>query len=439
MPFANGVYTTTITDTQVPEKYTFYVTATGRTANGTFYRREKRIQVRVAVRPLPDFSRFDIFYGQLIEDDRPFRFADVRVIPRDQFGNAILVEPDLDPTTFGITVKGGRFAGPLVNNLDGSYTRRVIYEGNTSPVISVDVGGQVLTPKLDLVPTEGLTYVDRVIEFKLGAEAKRGANQHRDPRAALGDVTRNERFVALGGLGMIALGFENKEWVIQGQGKNDVTVFVHPGDPRRLYSVEALPVDGNQWVEIGRADITASFALRTGKLKQARAIRITDRSFQLTDSSGDPSAPGTRLIGIGVAAVGTMHHWLADVPIDYLDSIEEEEVKLLHRFGIRNFGEMADSEPARMDMGIPKWRLLALRSRAIVALDAADEVPLIKKLADWSLWDISEYSTESLVKESGAPRHLVITLVDLVAELRLGLKRKLMEEITVAQMASRTR
>jgi hypothetical protein len=134
-----------------------------------------------------------------------------------------------------------------------------------------------------------------------------------------------------------------------------------------------------------------------------------------------------------------MHHWLADVPIDYLDSIEEEEVKLLHRFGIRNFGEMADSEPARMDMGIPKWRLLALRSRAIVALDAADEVPLIKKLADWSLWDISEYSTESLVKESGAPRHLVITLVDLVAELRLGLKRKLMEEITVAQMASRTR
>ena len=60
-----GLYTATFDATATPGTYEFYVTAIGQTADGITFRREKRLQARVEVRPEPQFTLFDIIYRQI--------------------------------------------------------------------------------------------------------------------------------------------------------------------------------------------------------------------------------------------------------------------------------------------------------------------------------------------------------------------------------------
>ena len=440
MPFADGAYTATITDTSTPEKYTFYVTVTGKTISGTFYRREKRLQVRVGVRPVVDFTRFDIVYSQIIEDNVPFRVADVRIIPQDRFGNLYLTEPDLDPTVIGLTVQGGRFREPLVSDLDGSYRCQVVHDLDASPVISLDIGGEKVTPSVTIVPTGKLTYVDKVIDFRLGAEGSPGANQHRNPIEALDDVTLNDRFVALGGLGVIVLGFEDKDLMIQSQGDDDVTVFMQPAQPLRNYQVEVMPADRDEWVELGRADVTASFSLRKVGLKQARAIRITDRSFHLTDSSGNAiSDPGVSIRGVGFKLVKSRFHWLFEASIREVRDIRERAISALIEVDIDTLRELSTFKPRSGEVDISRSQLIDLRARALLALETADEFMAVAGLEEWSLWRVSEFSVQSLMEASGATEAVITRLCNQTSALRLALRQEFLERVTVVEMAQRTR
>lgn len=305
-PSNQGVYEATIRQTSIPESYTFYVTATGQTEDGVLFRREKQLQVHVGVRPDPDFTWFDIGYVQIFEDEVPFYLAKVQVWPRDRFGNIVLIDPETNPTV-QLTAEGGEFIGPLVGNLDGSYTRSLRYSPEINPVIGLQVGGQEIISKREIAPVAQLRYAEQVLDFKPGNEAEKGANQHRDPQAVLGDVTtkKPEEFVSLGGLGSLTVGIADQ--VILAQGDDDVTVFVQPDEDMRPYLVEALPVVGRvNWVELGTSPgTTQSFGLGQAGLKAAQAIRITDKSGRTRDREFKPiSTPGVSIRGVGFKKVG---------------------------------------------------------------------------------------------------------------------------------------
>lgn len=307
-PQDQGIYSASYGPLAVPGSYDLMVTATGVTTEGVSFRRERRAQVRVEVRPIRQFTDFDISYQPLGLDPR-IMVAQVRVTPKDQFGNVLLVNPDLNPD-FALTVKGADVPGLLVNNLDGSYSTTLRYPAERPPTVALDYADQKLVPQRRLVRADKLQYVDRVVAFKPGREAAQGANRHANSKHVLGDVVRKgeDVFVSLGAFGSLAVGF--KEVFMLPAANDDLTVFVHPDGERHPYLVEALQAGVGQprWVRLGESSgVTQSFTLKNASAPAVKAIRITDRSGKSRDINLKASAtPGVSIRGVGVLKTGPL-------------------------------------------------------------------------------------------------------------------------------------
>jgi len=298
-PSNEGKYRATFGGTTVPGTYDCHVTAVGETEDGVSFRREQRLQLYLDVRPAPTFTLFDLVYTRALQGDPLSLAADVRVWPRDPYGNVWLVDSEINPG-IALTVAGGEFVGPLVDNLDGSYSRRLRYATSARPVLGLQVAGTEIVPRFETAPFADLDYANQVIDLKLGAEAEKGANQHTDPLAVLGDVTTKDAdsFLSLGGLGSVTLG--SRGMVVAAQGSDDITVFVRADEDLRPYAVEALAPDGH-WVALGQsAGTTQSFSLVGSGLSSTAAIRIVDKGGRIRDSQFKPSAkPGVSIVGVG--------------------------------------------------------------------------------------------------------------------------------------------
>jgi len=294
----DGNYVAELTNTAVPGTYPFYITAVGTLADGTLFRREQSINVELVVRPDPACTFFNVVY-EVLERDTTMAIMTVR--PVDCFGNAVLLDPNFDPSVV-FTAGAGNFQGNIVDNHDGSYTRTLIYPSGQSPNVGVVVRGTTVVSGTPLVDVSGLTFVDKVFSFKAGLEALPGANQHKDPNACLGNFTTkpSPEFVSLGGGGVLVVGCAGKTIVGQG-GNDDITIFITPDQTPRAYSVEAAASnldDENSWNLIGKSTgATQSFGLRH---LSAAAIRIKDLSYGIRNHDGSASASP----GISVRAVG---------------------------------------------------------------------------------------------------------------------------------------
>jgi hypothetical protein len=301
-PAGIGTYETTITDTAVPETYTFYVTASGTTEDGIAFRREGKLVTHVLVRPDPIRTLVDVIAVQS-------GVVDIRLVPRDRFGNVLLVDPGT-VKTLDLVAQGGEFSGPLTNNVDGTYSRRLRF--NVAEPLRIDLlwhGKPV--KRLAVPPLKTLRWVDRVVQFVAGAEAAKGANRHTDPAAALGDISTKppDRFVALGVGGTLIVAVNNE--AIAAADDNDITVFVQPGVAPSAYRVDVYvpPVPDaagpTRWVTLGTSPgTTQSFSLRRAKVEVAVAIRIIDLGKQTRGPDLQPlSAPGVGIRAVGVLKV----------------------------------------------------------------------------------------------------------------------------------------
>ena len=300
----DGHYTASTGVETVPGPYSFRVTATGTTLDGLAFRREQQVQTYLTVRPDPGYTLFDTLYSSVLIENQRFEQATVRVWPRDQFGNVVLVDPDTNPAVV-LNVRGAEATGPLIGNLDGSYSRVLRYPPGSKPAVSLQVGGDVVIAARPIQTATGLPLVNQVIDFRPGREAEPGANQHADPRNVLGDLLNrpSDQFVSLGGVGSITLGVEGK--YILPQGDDDITVFIQPDDSLRPYLVEAQAPDQG-WVSLGKsAGVTQSFNLASANLNAARAVRITDASGQVLDIEFKSSpTPGVSVLALGYKLAG---------------------------------------------------------------------------------------------------------------------------------------
>jgi hypothetical protein len=295
-PDGTGTYQATFVNTDVPEHYTFYVTARGVTQDDVVFRREAKLETFVQVRPEPAFTALDVHQVQAGQ-------STVTISPRDRFGNVLLVDP---ATTlgFGVLAQGATLQGALANNLDGTYTQVVTYDPKTNPAIGLQFGGQpVITPRP--TPAVGnLRYADHVVSYEPGPV--KAANQHADARAALGTVVGKPdgTFVSLGGQGKLVVTLD--KLIIVAAADNDVTVFVAPDTDLRSYRVEAFVAGHRQWVTLGESlGVTQSFGLRAAGLTYALAIRVTDTSGRVRGADAKPlSSPGVSIRGIGALKIG---------------------------------------------------------------------------------------------------------------------------------------
>ena len=331
-PRGIGTYQATYADTTVPEQRTLYVTAIGETPDGTAFRREGKLQVFVLVRPDPVATILTLHFGA-------GGTAIATVFPLDKFGNVLFTEPR-SAGSLQLVASGAEFTGPMVNNLDGSYSRPLRITG-PSPAVGVQFDGQDVVPARPVPPLADLHYVDEVIRFDGGLFAS--ANQHSDPRTVLGSIDGKPAgtFVSLGAGGQLIVGFH--EQVIEADdGGGDVTVFIQPDDDLRAYRLEAYSTedghdgnghDGNghgdpghgdpghgdpghgdqghgdqgHWVSLGESiGVTQSFSLRAAGLDYTPALRITDTSGRARGADLNPlTTPGVSVLGVGVLKTGT--------------------------------------------------------------------------------------------------------------------------------------
>jgi von Willebrand factor type A domain-containing protein len=308
-PDGSGVYRATVTKTSVPEGYTFSVTATGVTDDGINFRREGKQETFVMVRPDAAHSHLDLNQIDLEQ-------TEVTVIPRDRFGNVLLVDPT-NIGGFGVVAPGAR-VGDLISRLDGTYTSMVTYDPTTNPAIGFQFDGQDVIKPTPLAPLNTLHYPDQVVAFEPGLITS--TNQHADPRMVLGSIVGKPAgtFVSLGSGGKLAVAFDRKA-IVAGQDR-DMTVFVQPDADLRSYRVEVYSVESKQWVSLGdSAGVTQSFSLRTARLTATPAVRILDTSGRTRDTTLKPLAtPGMSARGIGVLMISTDLPWSRDQLPDWL-------------------------------------------------------------------------------------------------------------------------
>ena len=312
-----GTYQATYTDTAVPEQRTLYVTAIGETPDGTAFRREGKLGVFVQVRPDPVATILTLHFGS-------GGTANATVFPRDELGNVLFTEPR-PAGSLQLVASGAEFTGPMVNNLDGSYSRPLRITG-PSPAVGVQFNGQDVIPARPVPPLADLHYVDEVIRFDAGAIAS--ANQHSDPQAVLGSIDGKPAgtFVSLGAGGQLTVGFRRQVILADDDG-DDITVLIQPDDDLRAYRLEAYSTehrhedddedddngdddhghrDHRHWVPLGESiGVTQSFSLRAAGLEYTPALRITDTSGRARGADLNPlTTPGVSVRGVGVLETG---------------------------------------------------------------------------------------------------------------------------------------
>ena len=301
-PNGIGVYTATVNQTTIPDGHTLYVTATGTTADGIAFRRDRSVEVQVGVRPDPAFTVFNIQYNA--QSTTGLITGTVSVTPRDRFGNVVLIDPATSQY-LALQASSATLGPALVTGFDGTYSTSISYAPGARPTLSLNAGGVTVSNNVVVPPVDQLEFVDEVIAFSPGLEAAAGANQHANPSDILGDIRQKAAniFLSLGGYGSVTVAVKGQ--IILARGDDDVTVFVQPDSDLRSYLVEAAPVGSAAgWVKLGQfAGQSASFSLKNANLTAASAVRITDTSGRTRDASHNPiPTPGVSIQGVGVAS-----------------------------------------------------------------------------------------------------------------------------------------
>jgi hypothetical protein len=302
-PQIRGVYSGEVAHTQTPDVYKFVVEAVGQTPDGFIFRRESHEQIRVGVKPDAASTLVDL---QLLPASGQTANATVRVIPRDRFGNVILLDP-ADPGSITFTTTAGQFTSPITTTFDGSYSQPLSYPADSNPVIGVKVWGKGIVHGVPVPSIGSLIWANHLISYHEGGQAVAGANQHADALEVLGDpVTKGpDHFVSLGAYGSLVVGESGTE--VLAAGANDVYVVVHPDSDLRAYLVEAEPASKpGRWVKLGDSPgVTHGFSLKAAGVRSAAAIRITDKSGRTRDNSLKPSpTPGVSIRGVGFLKTG---------------------------------------------------------------------------------------------------------------------------------------
>lgn len=137
----DGDYAGFYTDTEKEGTYTFRYRVEGTLADGSIF---SRIFVRstwIGVRPDPallvtEWDVVDNAAGGMVISAATFR---------PQATNGELLGPFRD-AVIDVTIHGGTADGPLIDNLDGSYTQRVLHRPLVEPVLDISIYGQAMKP-----------------------------------------------------------------------------------------------------------------------------------------------------------------------------------------------------------------------------------------------------------------------------------------------------
>ncbi len=304
----DGVYTVTIENTNVAGTYDFHFHAEGLTPAGHNFSREARRQRDVSSWwYLPNIVlayKFDF----LPIDGRIRKVAVVEFYGEDPFGNVSISEKVIEGLK--IEVANGKLWGEPINNGNGSFSQMIMLENpEKTPKINVNYRNQKVFKNYELEVPSGLTFVDKVIQYKPGKEGKKGFNKYSDPKNATGqpDLSSGSgKFVSLGGGGSITLAVKDKT-IYNGSGPDlivyEVAKSANISEIAESYSVEVQTKNG--YVNLGTVKGgIGQFDLADKGITEASAVRILDVDGKIADHRGKLfRSPGADIGGVGIKYV----------------------------------------------------------------------------------------------------------------------------------------
>ena len=137
----DGDYANGFTDTAKEGTYTFRFRIEGALPDGSRFSRLFVRSTWVGVRPDP--SLLGVVWLGL--EDLPFGIFGHLMTFKPKTASGELLGP-FRADVINMSLFGGSFDGDLIDNLDGSYSRRVMYQGGQKPVVSIDIYGEKMEP-----------------------------------------------------------------------------------------------------------------------------------------------------------------------------------------------------------------------------------------------------------------------------------------------------
>jgi hypothetical protein len=271
----------------------------------------------------------------------------------------------------------------------------------------------------------------------------------------LAGLLRGER--RMGGVRFLAVGAGRPEW----DGEKRVTV--SPASDRLEDEVDRLRIEREQIVYLDargqetlkptpRIEVRASlswpdenrtlreFGLFGGNATKSRnsgylinhvvhpridleAGATLTRHLRLSFQAGPGHVPGPRPF-----------HWLESLPIKIIDGVGDTYAAALAGAGVETVGNLADSDPAVLDVDLPPGKVIELRARARLALQVAAALSAAEGLLEEKVGDVLAARASELALDTGVSEEEVLNLQEQVSILQLALDHKFIRRLLVREL-----
>lgn len=157
----DGVYGFSLSQFKKPGIYEINYRVTGKTPEGHHFKRECYFHKYVSVAVDNTWRHSNINFERVSQDEE-MTTADICVLFKDEYRNVELPDKSREVT---ITADRGSLIGELIDNVDGSYTQRIVYdESGGRPNIHVTYGDKVF-PVREIVYDDDNEHISGFISY----------------------------------------------------------------------------------------------------------------------------------------------------------------------------------------------------------------------------------------------------------------------------------
>ncbi|OEU62989.1 MAG: hypothetical protein BBJ57_14025 [Desulfobacterales bacterium PC51MH44] len=148
----DGIYTYESEPLNKTGVHTYYITANGNDHRGHQFKREKRQDKYVNLRPAIDFSAIHI--AMLAERENGVIDYEVKVELKDKFGNLM---PPGASRNLELEVAANKLGG-IIDNVDGTYSQKIQVSAGDKPQLTITANGVALNPVVVTPPTSPIPW-----------------------------------------------------------------------------------------------------------------------------------------------------------------------------------------------------------------------------------------------------------------------------------------
>lgn len=130
-------------------------------------------------------------------------------------------------------------------------------------------------------------------------------------------------------------------------------------------------------------------------------------------------------------AGGEITDWLQDAPLLIIDGVGETYAARLAAASISTLAQLANADVTTLTTDIAPMTLLALRTKAALALRAQSELILIDELSDWTIEQLMATPIAQLVAETSETQNHIRQLTEQLGTLQLALDQRYLKSKTL--------